>query len=361
MASVNAGAVSWRLAGARWRRIGLLLGLWALSMPGVSQQDARSSGRSCQPMPAEQVERMVARENTEARARGEWSLDKQWYIRARAQCHFSVLGALLDNVVMLETEIEGEPSIGAGIVTGARQGQLVIATANHVVRRGTTAARRVTLRFRTWPDQPVRGLVLPFHDALLDLAAVAVPLAETTAAGGPDLVGRYVNVRLPEYAFGESFYFDNNRYALASDAPSRGTVVAAVGQPGGRRWFAPQQTARVDRVSDDDISFEQQFLTPGYSGGALVGPDGLLGMIRSDAPPFGSALPMLRIRRAFRDAGLPFVLRPYDSVYEERKTCHRPPDPRRGEPWPSSPFVIDCGDNTGESTRLPPAGWVRGR
>lgn len=358
---MSAGAVSWRLAWACWRQLGLLIGLWALVVPAAGQREAGSIGRSCQPLPAEQVERMVARENTEARARGEWSLDKQWYIRARALCHVTVLGAVLDNVVMLETEIEGEPSVGAGIVTGARQGQLVIATANHVVRRGPATARRVTLRFRAWPDQPVRGLVLPFHDPVLDLAAVAVPLAEARAAGGPDLVARYVNVRLPEYAFGESFHFDNNRYALATEAPSRGTSVVAVGHAGGRRWFAPQQTATVDRVSDDDISFEQQFLTPGYSGGALFGPDGLLGMIRSDAPPFGSALPMPRIRRAFRDAGLPFVLRPYDSVYGERKTCHRPPDPRPGEAWPSSPFVIDCGDNTGESTRLPPAGWVQRR
>lgn len=344
-------------------RAGLLLCVWSCALPALGQRaSSETPARGCRPDPPEVVEKRVAAENERQLARGEKSLDMQWYIRARAQCHLTAVGALLEMVVMVEAEIDGEPSIGAGIVTGALQGRLVIATANHVVRRGSAAAQRVTLRFQPWPQQPVRGIVLTFHDASLDLGAVAVPLAEVRAAGGPDLAGRYVDVRLPEYSFGESFRFDNNRYLLDMEPPRRGTGVRALGNPGGRSWFAPQQTALVDRATDDEISFEQQFLTPGFSGGALVGLQGtLVGMIRSDAPPLGSAVPMQRIRRAFREAGLPFVLRPYNSVYEERKTCFRPPNQSLEAMPKINPFVIDCGDNTGEATRTPDPTWVRGR
>ena len=42
-------------------------------------------------------------------------------------------------VVMIRCTIDGEPSIGAGILVGSANDRLYVVTANHVVRRGATA------------------------------------------------------------------------------------------------------------------------------------------------------------------------------------------------------------------------------
>ena len=75
-------------------------------------------------------------------------------------------------------------------------------------------------------------------------------------------------------------------------------------------------------------------------------------MIRSDSPPVGTALPMDSIKKQFKAWGLPFVLRPYYALYQETKDCKRTP----AGPIDLAvvnPFVVDCGDNTGDAGRRP--------
>jgi hypothetical protein len=321
----------------------------------VDTPGAQPAAGGCEPDPPEVVERRIA---ASRKSDTDWA-SRAWYSRARAACHLSRAGSTLDMTAMLEAEIAGEPSLGAGIVTGVSKDWLVLATPNHVVRRGDAAAQRVRVRFRAWPSQPVSAVVLPFKDTALDLAAIAVAL--DGASGGPNLAARYRDVRLPEFMFGTAWRFNNNRYVLSDGPAQHRMAVAAIGNLGGQRgWFVPQQTGAVYSVSRDEILFEQQFLTPGFSGGALVDPQGsLLAMVVSDAPPLGKALPMERIREAFRAAGLPFVLRAYLTVLEEVESvgCSRPRVANAAEVEKVNPFVVDCGDNTGDALRRPDPAW----
>ncbi len=84
----------------------------------------------------------------------------EWFIRAVAERHFTPRGAASDMVVVLSGTIGGDPSVGAGIVTGTGDGRLVIATADHVIRRGTSTADKVSVTFPTWPRNLVEGTVL---------------------------------------------------------------------------------------------------------------------------------------------------------------------------------------------------------
>ena len=131
-------------------------------------------------------------------------------------------------------------------------------------------------------------------------------------------------MRPPQLSYGVDFNFDNNRYVMGDKAPKRSDSLSVMGQPGGRGWFVPQQTAVVYSRTDDEILFEQQFLSPGYSGGAITdGSGSLVGMIRSDAPPLGSALPIERIKASFKAWGLPFLLKRYNDVRADARRCKR--------------------------------------
>ena len=46
-------------------------------------------------------------------------------------------------------------------------------------------------------------------------------------------------------------------------------------------------------------------------------------MIRSDAPPLGSALPIERIKASFKAWGLPFLLKRYNDVRADARRCKR--------------------------------------
>ena len=227
------------------------------------------------PASPQEVERRITSRRADKRFDPGSADSKQyeWFIRAVAECHLTPTGAAGDMVVMLTAMIGGDPSVGAGIVTGTGDGRLVIATADHVIRRGTAAADKVSVTFPAWPRNPVEGTVLPPHDARLDLGAVAVSLQTQAGQGSTslvNLVSRYQRVRLPERSYGTDFQFNNNRYALSSEELKRGTSVAVIGNPGGRPWFRPQQNGLLYSVDENEILFEQLFLTPGFSGGALL-------------------------------------------------------------------------------------------
>ena len=58
-------------------------------------------------------------------------------------------------VVMIRCTLDGEPSIGAGILVGMANDRLYVVTANHVVRRGATEATDIRLELRGLPGEPV--------------------------------------------------------------------------------------------------------------------------------------------------------------------------------------------------------------
>src|SRR5258707_15511953 len=61
----------------------------------------------------------------------------------------------IELVVMVEGELGGDPSIGAGLIFGHYADQVYVVTANHVVRRGVEQAQHVRILLKRQPD---RGL-----------------------------------------------------------------------------------------------------------------------------------------------------------------------------------------------------------
>ncbi|MEE8587464.1 MAG: SUMF1/EgtB/PvdO family nonheme iron enzyme [Acidobacteriota bacterium] len=77
---------------------------------------------------------------------------------------------------MIDAEIGGVPTFGAGIIFAHTRNRLYLATANHVVRKGLKDAQDLRLRFLSLPGEPVEAKLLEDRDADLDLAVLALDL-----------------------------------------------------------------------------------------------------------------------------------------------------------------------------------------
>ncbi len=100
-----------------------------------------------------------------------------------------------------------------------------------------------------------------------------------------------------------------------------GTPVYPVGNPNGISWVLPALPDAIVQVGADRIIFQSTVLSAGHSGGGLFTDHGsLVGMIINDAPPFGTALAIEKIRQTLRKWAIPVQLRvgyrelPMDSV-----------------------------------------------
>ena len=72
-------------------------------------------------------------------------------------------------VAMISGEMDGAPIVGAGLVFGRDPDKVYVLTANHVVRRGTTEARNIQVRFKDAKDKPLASRLLPTFDATSDV------------------------------------------------------------------------------------------------------------------------------------------------------------------------------------------------
>lgn len=204
----------------------------------------------------------------------------------------AALAASQQLVVMLETDL----GIGAGIVVGRAGGDIAIATANHVVRRGALAASSVRARFRarpsSWIDAELTETFAADRD--LDLAVVRVPLPRAPIADACDLP------------------FDR----LGSPGTvQRGAEVFPVGYPFGAPWATPLRADLVASAAAGLISFQSSFIAAGMSGGALLDADGrLIGMIKNDQPPFGVAVALDTVLERIRGWGYQVLLHDPDAI-----------------------------------------------
>ena len=203
----------------------------------------------------------------------------------------------LELVTMLRTNLGS----GAGIVIGHEANRIYIATANHVVRDGTTAAQTIEVQLRTQaPRWFTARLLPPIGNADLDLAVIAV-----------------------EGALGPRQNFCALPLRLVGDVGQlrRGSDVYPVGYPGGSLWAMPLVADHVSQVSPSQIGFESQFIRVGFSGGALLNARGeVVGMVTADDPPFGRAVPIAQILQAVRAAGHPVQLAMPDE--RQRRALH---------------------------------------
>ena len=196
-------------------------------------------------------------------------------------------------VVMVRDSLRETPTVGAGIIVGRRGLRLYVVTANHVVRRGDTPAQGIAVTLKGVPGEEFHGELLTTVDPALDLAVVGVDIPPKHAAA---------LCALPVNSLG------------APGKLERGDEVYPVGNPHGVAWGTPVSPDLLAQLDSQTITVQSSFIAVGHSGGGLITADGkLVGMIRSDEPPFGIAVRMDRVLERVRQWNIPVRLRGDDS------------------------------------------------
>ncbi|MEQ1871204.1 MAG: serine protease [Vicinamibacterales bacterium] len=190
-------------------------------------------------------------------------------------------------VVMIKGKLDGEDTIGAGVLFGAGQDRLYVATANHVVRRGPGEATDVMVMLQWLPGEWVPARVLASVDAKADLAVLVVP-------------------GLRDLSF-ESAWFAEGRLG---GVPQRGDEVNFLGYGNGEAWHSLAKPDAVSAPASESIRFQSAFLAQGDSGGALVNAQWqIIGLNLSDQQGGGAAIPIARVLARAREWGYPVDIR----------------------------------------------------
>jgi len=180
-----------------------------------------------------------------------------------------------DLVVMItcQTREQQTEGTGAGIIFGADNERLYIATAEHVAFRCEQSGKELHIEFK-WQEKKVKANLLKHAGRPLDLAVLSVPKLKE--------LGKQVN----------SLPFDR---LGSSDALKRGDAVYSLGNHR-RAWTVNVTPDRISQREGDLIYFESNFIGEGHSGGALLNDRWeLVGMLISDQPPVGEAISIGRI------------------------------------------------------------------
>ena len=219
-------------------------------------------------------------------------------------------------IVMIEGKIQGAKVIGAGIIIGSGADRLYIATANHVVRRGTKRLEQVRVRLKLLPGQEVEAEVLSDFDRNLDLAVLSVKGVKALA--------------IP---------VDEIPFQLLGPAAGlkRGDEVFTIGYPRGMRWQVNVNPDRIAENIGDSLAFESQLVAKGHSGGGLFNKDWeLVGMITADQPPNGVAARIDRVLKQLRRWDYPVKL---TRRMPETPSASAPPS-EASQPPPKTPQEI---------------------
>ena len=189
-------------------------------------------------------------------------------------------------IVMIEGELGGAPTYGAGIIFAQEQDALYIATANHVVRRGSQNAQNLRVKFKKNPNDFVSGQLLDKFDSDLDLAVISISGVTRKGIDLSDLDMKVLG---------------------KSEFSGRGDRVYPVGNPNGVPWGMPVVPDQIAQMVGKGITFQSAFITSGHSGGGLIEESGLLvGMIIKDQPPFGLAVTIDEVASTLAKWGIHF-------------------------------------------------------
>jgi alpha-tubulin suppressor-like RCC1 family protein len=185
--------------------------------------------------------------------------------------------------------VDADSEYGSGIILGASSDSLYIATADHVVRKGRTA-ERITVKFYDHENTPVAATLLPDHDGTLDLAVLSV---------GPIKSLPIDPAVLPFDRLGNL------------EGLGRGDALYLLGQPNGLPWRTSASPEHLLGLRNGlSLEFESNLLAKGHSGGALLNEDReLVGMLKSDQPPYGEAVSLYAVARKLEDWKYPVQLR----------------------------------------------------
>jgi tetratricopeptide (TPR) repeat protein len=194
-------------------------------------------------------------------------------------------------VVMIRGTMAGDSVIGAGVIFGASQDRLYVATANHVLRRGRgpQAAQKIEnleVKLNWLPGEWAAGQVLDDSDADLDLAVLSVKTPRGPLAG-------------------------SQPFARLGRPVERRNGVFAVGFPGSRQWEANLQPDPVSAVTTSTLTFQTQFVQQGHSGGGLFNENWeLVGLIKQDQPPHAVAIRIEAVIDQLKQWGYTVALSP---------------------------------------------------
>lgn len=195
---------------------------------------------------------------------------------------------LRDNVVKIVSQWEdGHAENGFGIIAGEVDGDLFIATANHVVRNAADPfagdggdASEVRVEFFSR-----RGEMFP---------------ATLLATSNPDDDLAVLRAQAPN---GVSW----RQQALSSDQAERSMPVWYVGRSGD--WYVPSSPGAINNIGlDKRIAVDDLNVQVGTSGAPLVGESGIMGIIVEESGGIAYVLPIGFIESAFRFWNHPWQL-----------------------------------------------------
>lgn len=219
----------------------------------------------------------------EAKWREEYRREGEAHYRLR-----SVMNAM-HAIVLIEGRLGETPTLGAGIIVGRDGDVLYVATANHVVRRGSVQAHDLKVVLHTGKNRRWQANLLPRFDSTLDLTVLAISGVSNNDFDVCSSLSLLIRPKV--------------------DSIGRGTRVYPVGHPNGELWILPAEPDAIVRVEEASITFQSVVLSVGHSGGGLLTANGsLIGMIIKDSPPFGSALPIEKIMHALQQWNIPTQL-----------------------------------------------------
>jgi Tol biopolymer transport system component len=190
-------------------------------------------------------------------------------------------------VAMIDGQLGPDPTRGAGIVFGHKDGHLYIATAGHVVRFGPHTATGLTVQLKMFPGRKLGAELMPQTAKGLDLAVLRVSGVESRIVES-----------MPFRRLGDPAVL------------KRGAAVYHVGFSSGRPWRSNVTPDRFSELLNDAVFFESLSVRPGDSGGGLFNLRWeLVGMVIADEAPEGQALSIERLLDQLRTWRLPVSLR----------------------------------------------------
>ncbi|HEU0015021.1 MAG TPA: serine protease [Longimicrobium sp.] len=201
---------------------------------------------------------------------------------------------------------------GSGVIVGRRPGELIVATARHVVRSDDGRGPMwdtVAVELLDTPRWSARPTEIPCETEL-DLAFLSVPVADSMAA-----------VRR----------LDPLLARLPRRAPREDEVVYAVG----KEWRVPSPGRLRERREDDEyLWIETVYLEPGFSGGGLFSATGdLVGLTSRGNAPSLVAVAIDSVAETARRCGIPLSLRRSPPDYRSsRGLTVATAESRRGDP-----------------------------
>ncbi len=194
----------------------------------------------------------------------------------------------------LIVKVIGDNVSGSGIVFGQMGEMLFIATANHVVRRGSKEAQNLSVGFKFWFEE-IEATLLDKFDKDLDLAVLLVDLK---------------NSNLDSQVFSQ--HLPLTQLSYASDIPDESNLYP-IGHPPGVDWYIPKPPPQLHGTEGANIRFHFQ-CDQGYSGGGLFNEAReLLGMIVRFNPPVCEAVSFERIQSTLEDWRFMVSLKPQET------------------------------------------------